>query len=93
MELLSPLRQLSRARPLILAARACSARGCSRSRRAATGRGPLASPERRSAIATAEVQIDTARPLAADLRASTATIAEQAVMLGESLAGRRQRAA
>ena len=49
--------------------------------------GPFASPERHSAVSTAEMQIDTPPPLAADLRASTATIAEQAAMLGERLAG------
>jgi hypothetical protein len=54
--------------------------------------GPLASPERRSAIATAEIQIDSRRPLAADLRATGATIGDQSVMLGERLAADDTRA-
>lgn len=84
MELLTPLRELAR-RPLILA---LGALGSLLLAFAASGYGPgpLASPERHSAAATAEIQIDTARPLAADLRASTATVADQAVLLGESLA-------
>jgi hypothetical protein len=90
MELLSPLRELAR-RPLILA---LGVLGSLLLAFAASGYGPgpLASPERRSAIATAEIQIDTARPLAADLRASTATVADQAVMLGESLSADDKRA-
>jgi hypothetical protein len=86
MELLSALRQLlQRRRVLLLGALLCGALGV-----AASGYvpvGPFASPERRSAVSTAEIQIDTPHPLAADLRASTATIAEQAAMLGERLAG------
>ena len=86
MELLSPLRQLlRRRRVLLLGILLCGALGV-----AASGYlpvGPFASPERHSAVSTAEIQIDTPRPLAADLRASTATIAEQAAMLGERLAG------
>lgn len=90
MELLSPLRHLAR-RPLILA---LGVLGSLLLAFAASGYapGPLASSARRSAIATAEIQIDTARPLAADLRASTATVADQAVMLGESLSADDQRA-
>jgi hypothetical protein len=86
MELLSPLRQLLRRRRVLLAGMlVCGALGI-----AASGYlpvGPFASPERRSAVSTAEIQIDTVHPLAADLRASTATIAEQAAMLGERLGG------
>ena len=86
MELLNPLRQLlRRRRVLLLGMVLCGALGV-----AASGYlpvGPFASPERRSAVSTAEIQIDTVHPLAADLRASTATIAEQAAMLGERLAG------
>ena len=86
MELLSPLRQLlRRRRVLLLGILLCGGLGV-----AASGylpAGPFASPERHSALSTAEIQIDTPRPLAADLRASTATIAEQAAMLGERLAG------
>jgi hypothetical protein len=86
MELLTPLRLLlRRRRVLLLGMVLCGALGV-----AASGYlpvGPFASPERRSAVSTAEIQIDTVHPLAADLRASTATIAEQAAMLGERLAG------
>jgi hypothetical protein len=86
MELLTPLRRLLRRRRiLLLGMLLCGALGV-----AASGYvpvGPFASPERRSAVSTAEIQIDTVHPLAADLRASTATIAEQAVMLAERLAG------
>ena len=90
MELLAPLRELAR-RPLILA---IGVLGSLLLAFAASGYGPgpLASPERRSGVATAEIQIDTARPLAADLRASTATVADQSVMLGESLAADDKRA-
>jgi len=91
MELLSPLRLLARRRVvLLLGAMAAVAMGI-----AAGGYlpvGPLASPERRSAIATAEIQIDTRRPLAADLRAIGATIADQSVMLSERLAADDTRA-
>jgi len=85
MELLTPLRQLlQRRRVLALGALLSLALAL-----AASGYvplGPLASPERSSAVATAQIQVDTRRPLVADLRASTATIAEQAVLLGEELA-------
>ena len=91
MELLSPLRLLARRRlALVLGAVVAVAIGV-----AASGYlpvGPLASPERRSAIATAEIQIDTRRPLAADLRATGATIGDQSVMLGERLAAHDTRA-
>ena len=91
MELLSPLRLLARRRlALVLGALVAAAIGV-----AAGGYlpvGPLTSPERRSAIATAEIQIDTQRPLAADLRATGATIGDQSVMLGERLAADDTRA-
>lgn len=85
MELLIPLRLLVlRTRMLALGALLSVAIGIAGSGYLPIG--PLGSPERRSAIATADIQIDTLRPLAADLRASTATIADQSVMLGERLA-------
>lgn len=91
MELLSPLRLLARRRlALVLGALVAAAVGV-----AAGGYlpvGPLASPERRSAIATAEIQIDTRRPLAVDLRATGATIGDQSVMLGQRLAADDTRA-
>jgi hypothetical protein len=86
MELVTPLHQLMQRRGALLLGLLLSlALGL-----AASGMlpvGPFASPERRSAVSTAKIQIDTVRPLAADLRASTATVAEQAAMLGERLAG------
>jgi len=86
MELVTPLRRLlGRRRVLLIGILLCGALGV-----AASGYlpvGPFASPERRAAVSTAEIQVDTVHPLAADLRASTATIAEQAAMLGERLAG------
>jgi hypothetical protein len=85
MELLNPLRLLARRRR-ILAIGALMALAMGLAASGSLPFGPLASPERRSAVATAEIQIDTLRPLAADLRASTATIAEQSMMLGERLA-------
>lgn len=85
MELLSPLRLLARRRLVVaLGVLLAAAMGA-----AASGYltvGPFDSSERRSAIATADIQIDTWRPLAADLRASDATIAEQAILLAERLA-------
>jgi hypothetical protein len=86
MELLSPLRRLLQSRRvLLLGIVLCGTLGILASGYLPVG--PFASPDRRSAVSTAEIQIDTPRPLAADLRASTATIAEQAAMLGERLAG------
>ena len=85
MELLSPLRLLARRR-LVLALGAVLAAAIGATTSGYLPVGPLASAEKRSAIATAEIQIDTQRPLAADLLASAATIADQSVMLGERLA-------
>ena len=85
MELLNPLRLLVRRR-LVVAVGVLVAATMGVAAGGYLPVGPLGSPERRSAIATAEIQIDTVRPLAADLRASTATIADQSVMLGERLA-------
>lgn len=85
MELLSPLRLLVRRR-LVLALGVLVAATMGVAAGGYLPVGPFGSPERRSAIATAEIQVDTVRPLAADLRASTATIADQTVMLGEHLA-------
>jgi hypothetical protein len=84
MELLSALRLLARHRLLIalgvlLAAVMGAAAG------GAIAVGPLGGPPTRSAIATTEIQIDTPRPLAADLRAAAATIEDQSIMLAERL--------
>jgi hypothetical protein len=85
MELVNALRVLARRRVLVaLGVLIACAIGAAASGYLAVG--PLASPELRSAIATAEVQVDTARPLGADVRASAATIDEQAIMLAERLA-------
>ena len=85
MELLNPLRLLARRRRVVAVGAILSVLlGI-----AASGYvpvGPFASPERHAAVATAQIQIDTARPLAADVRANTAAIADQAVLLGERLA-------
>lgn len=59
----------------------------------ALGIGPTAGEDRSSAVASARIVIDTARPLAADLGASDATIDTQAVLLAESLADAAQQAA
>lgn len=84
MELLTPLRLLARRRVmLVFGLLLALAAGAAASGKLAVG--PLASPEQRSAIATAEIQVDNWRPLAADVRASSATIAEQAIMLAERL--------
>lgn len=92
MELLSVLRLLVRRRLLValglLAAVLVALVGSG-----VLGIGPAAAPERTSAVALARIQIDTARPLAADLGASDATIDAQTVMLGESLADAGQQAA
>lgn len=86
MELLNPLRYLLRRKGvLLLGILLTGALGVAVS--GYVPAGPFASPEHRSAVSTAEIQVDTVHPLAADLRASTATIAEQAAMLGERLGG------
>jgi hypothetical protein len=91
MELLTPLRLLVRRWPIVaLGALLAGAVGVALSGYVAIG--PFGSPVGYVAIATADIQIDTPRPLAADLRASTATIAEQSMMLGERLAADDARA-
>ena len=91
MELLSALHVLARHRVFVaLGVLVACAIGAAASGYLALG--PLASPELRSAIATAEIQVDTARPLGADVRASGATIDEQTIMLAERLAADDTRA-
>jgi hypothetical protein len=86
MELLTALRHLVR-RPLVLVLGVLVCGGLAVAVSGYLPVGPLASPVQHSAVSTAKIQIDTPRPLAADLRASAATIAEQAQMLGERLGG------
>ena len=84
MELLSAIRLLARRRLLVvLGVLLAAAMGAAGAGKVAVG--PLGGPPTRSAIATAEIQIDTPRPLAADLRAATATVEDQTIMLAERL--------
>jgi hypothetical protein len=85
MELLSPLRLLARRR-LVLAVGVLVALAIGALGAGMVAVGPVGGPPTRSAIATAEIQIDTPRPLAADLRAATGTIEDQTIMLAERLA-------
>jgi len=91
MELLSALRLLARRR-LIVAVGVLLAIAAGAAGAGVVAVGPVGGPPTRSAIATAEIQIDSPRPLAADLRAASGTIEDQAIMLAERLAAEDTRA-
>jgi hypothetical protein len=55
--------------------------------------GPFGAQELHSGLATANIQIDTPRPLAVDARASAAIATQQAMMLAERLSADTARAA
>lgn len=91
MELLTPLRILARRRLMVaLGALLAAALGVAASGEVAVG--PFGASERHSALATANIQIDTPRPLAVDAKARASIVTQQAMMLAERLTARGARA-
>ena len=84
MELLTPLRILARRRLMVaLGALLAAALGVAASGKVAIG--PFGASELHSALATANIQIDTPRPLAVDAKARASIATQQAMMLAERL--------
>lgn len=92
MELMSVLRQLRR-RPLLAVAGLLPALLAAAIAGGVIAVGPFASGGASSAVASSRVQVDTPRPLAADLGASNDTIAVQTALLAESLSDAETRIA
>jgi hypothetical protein len=91
-ELLTPLRILARRRLMVaLGALLAAALGLAASGNVAVG--PFGAQQLHSGLATANIQIDTPRPLAVDARARAAIATQQAMMLAERLSADTARAA